>query len=110
MATPESKTAAGSVSPAGSADFLSRLLAINTARLGFALVGIDLLTWSRTLLLDGEHALAEPKKLRDRLLHLGRAPRAHYPANAPVHRSAMAVRGRPCDSVRRLNALSRPIS
>jgi hypothetical protein len=34
------------------------------------LIGIDLLAWTRTLLLDGEHTVAEPKKLRYRLLHV----------------------------------------
>jgi hypothetical protein len=32
--------------------------------------GIDLLALTRTLLLDGEHILAEPKKLRYRLPHV----------------------------------------
>jgi DDE family transposase len=50
--------------------FPSRLFAINAAWLELALIGIDLLAWTRTLLLDGEHALAEPKKLRYRLLHV----------------------------------------
>jgi hypothetical protein len=50
--------------------FPSRLFAINAAWLQLALVGIDLLAWTRTLLLDGELALAEPKKLRYRLLHV----------------------------------------
>jgi hypothetical protein len=50
--------------------FPSRLFAINAAWLQLALIGIDLLAWTRTLLLDGEHALAEPKKLRYRLLHV----------------------------------------
>jgi hypothetical protein len=50
--------------------FPSRLFAINAAWLQLALVGIDLLAWTRTLLLDGEHAMAEPKKLRYRLLHV----------------------------------------
>jgi hypothetical protein len=50
--------------------FPSRLFAINQAWLELALIGIDLLAWTRTLLLDGEHALAEPKKLRCRLLHV----------------------------------------
>lgn len=50
--------------------FPSRLFAINQAWLELALTGIDLLAWTRTLLLDGEHALAEPKKLRYRLLHV----------------------------------------
>jgi hypothetical protein len=50
--------------------FPSRQFAINAAWLELALVGIDLLAFTRTLLLDGEHALAEPKKLRFRLLHV----------------------------------------
>ena len=50
--------------------FPSRQFAINAAWLELALIGIDLLAWTRTLLLDGEHALAEPKKLRYRLLHV----------------------------------------
>jgi hypothetical protein len=50
--------------------FPSRLFAINAAWLQLALVGIDLLAWTRTVLLDGEHAVAEPKKLRYRLLHV----------------------------------------
>jgi hypothetical protein len=44
--------------------FPSRQFAINAAWLELALTGIDLLAWTRTLLLHGEHALAEPKKLR----------------------------------------------
>jgi hypothetical protein len=50
--------------------FPSRQFAINQTWLDFALVGIDLLGWSRTLLLDGEHAQAEPNKLRYRLIHV----------------------------------------
>jgi Transposase DDE domain group 1 len=50
--------------------FPSRVFAINQAWLELALVGIDLLAWTQTLLLDGELALAEPKKLRYRLLHV----------------------------------------
>jgi hypothetical protein len=41
--------------------FPSRVFAINAAWLELALVGIDLLAWTRNLLLDGEHAEAEPK-------------------------------------------------
>jgi hypothetical protein len=47
--------------------FPSRQFAINQAWLELALMGIDLLAWTRLLLLDGEHTLAEPKKLRYRL-------------------------------------------
>ncbi|WP_433055075.1 transposase [Dactylosporangium sp. CS-033363] len=43
--------------------------AINQAWLHLALTGIDLLAWTQMLLLDGELATAEPKKLRYRLLH-----------------------------------------
>ena len=50
--------------------FWSRVFAINQAWLELALIGIDLLALTRTLLLDGEQALAEPKKLRYRLLHV----------------------------------------
>lgn len=34
-----------------------------------SLTALDLLAWMRTLLLEGELATAEPKKLRYRLLH-----------------------------------------
>lgn len=40
------------------------------AWLELSLAAIDLLTWTRVLLLDGELADAEPKKLRYRLLHV----------------------------------------
>lgn len=49
--------------------FPSRTFAINTAWLELALTAIDLLAWTRVLLLDGELASAEPKKLRYRILH-----------------------------------------
>jgi hypothetical protein len=50
--------------------FPSRVFAINAAWLQLALTGIDLLAWTQLLLLDGELAAAEPKKLRYRLLHV----------------------------------------
>ena len=50
--------------------FPSRVFAINQTWLELALTGIDLLAWTQCLLLDGELALAEPKKLRYRLLHV----------------------------------------
>ncbi|KWX05130.1 transposase [Carbonactinospora thermoautotrophica] len=49
--------------------FPSRHFAINQAWLELALTAIDLLAWTQTLLLEGELAAAEPKKLRYRLLH-----------------------------------------
>jgi hypothetical protein len=50
--------------------FPSRVFAINAAWLELALAGIDLLAWTQHLLLDGDLAHAEPKKLRYRLLHV----------------------------------------
>lgn len=50
--------------------FPSREYAINQAWLELALTGIDLTCWMRMLLLEGDLALAEPKKLRYRLLHV----------------------------------------
>lgn len=50
--------------------FPSRVFAINQAWLQLALTGIDLLAWTQTLLLDGDLARAEPKRLRYRLLHV----------------------------------------
>jgi hypothetical protein len=50
--------------------FPSRVFAINQAWLELALTGIDLISWIQTLLLDGDLARAEPKRLRYRLLHV----------------------------------------
>jgi hypothetical protein len=50
--------------------FPSRHFAINQAWLQLALVAIDLIAWTQRLLLHGELAVAEPKKLRYRLLHV----------------------------------------
>jgi hypothetical protein len=55
---------------AGFGRFPSRVFAINQAWLELALTGIDLAAWMKMLLLEGELALAEPKKLRYRLLHV----------------------------------------
>ncbi|MFC5204278.1 IS1380 family transposase [Streptomyces kaempferi] len=50
--------------------FPSRDFAVNAVWLELSLAAIDLLAWTRVLLLDGELATAEPKKLRYRLLHV----------------------------------------
>jgi Transposase DDE domain group 1 len=50
--------------------FPSRQFNINTVWLELALTGQDLLAWTQLLLLDGELAAAEPKRLRYRLLHV----------------------------------------
>ncbi|MFD6327908.1 IS1380 family transposase [Streptomyces sp. NPDC058442] len=49
--------------------FPSRRFQINAAWLELSLAAIDLLAWTQTLLVTGELATAEPKKLRYRLLH-----------------------------------------
>ncbi|MEU9851649.1 IS1380 family transposase [Streptomyces sp. NPDC047985] len=49
--------------------FPSRHFHVNQAWLELSLAAADLLAWTQTLLLDGELATAEPKKLRYRLLH-----------------------------------------
>jgi hypothetical protein len=50
--------------------FPSRHFAVNATWLEISLAAIDLLAWTRVLLLDGELAAAEPKKLRYRILHV----------------------------------------
>jgi thioesterase domain-containing protein len=50
--------------------FPSRHFGVNTVWLELSLTAIDLLAWARVLLLDGDLATAEPKKLRYRLLHV----------------------------------------
>ncbi|MFH8494175.1 transposase [Streptomyces coeruleorubidus] len=50
--------------------FPSRHFLLNVAWLEFSLAAIDQLTWTRVLLLDGELAAAEPRKLRYRVLHV----------------------------------------
>jgi len=89
--------------------FPSRIFAINRAWLELALTGIDLLAWTQHLLLDGELAAAEPKKLRYRLLHVA----------ARLTRSARRTRLRIAETwpwatelataFGRLSALPRPI-
>jgi hypothetical protein len=48
----------------------SRQFNINAVWLQLALTAADLLAWTQTILLDGELAKAEPKKLRYQLLHV----------------------------------------
>jgi hypothetical protein len=89
--------------------FPSRQFGINQAWLELALVGIDLLAWTRTLLLDEEHALAEPKKLRYRLLHV--AARLVRTARRTILRVAgtWPWASRLVNAYTRLAALPRPI-
>jgi hypothetical protein len=50
--------------------FPSRDFGVNAVWLELSLAAIDLLAWTRVLLLDGDLATAEPKKLRYRLLQV----------------------------------------
>jgi hypothetical protein len=50
--------------------FPSRQFTINTVWLELALTADDLIAWTQLLLLDGDLAAAEPKKLRYRILHV----------------------------------------
>ncbi|GIM92992.1 IS1380 family transposase [Paractinoplanes toevensis] len=88
--------------------FPSRVFAINQAWLHLALTGIDLLAWTQTLLLDGDLAKAEPKKLRYRLLHVA----ARITRTARRTRLAIAEHWPWTDTLvtafGRLNALPRP--
>ena len=47
----------------------SASFAINQAWLQLTLIAQDLIAWTQLLVLDGELARAEPKRLRYRLLH-----------------------------------------
>lgn len=90
--------------------FPSRVFAINQAWLQLALTGIDLLTWTQALLLDGDLARAEPKKLRYRLLHVA----ARITRTARQTRLAIAEHWPWTDALTsaftRLGALPRPAS
>ncbi|MER7421128.1 IS1380 family transposase [Micromonospora peucetia] len=88
--------------------FPSRHFAINQAWLQLALTGIDLLAWTQNLLLNGELATAEPKKLRYRLLHVA----ARITRTARRTRLAIAANWPWTDALtsafNRLTALPRP--
>lgn len=86
------------------------MFAINQAWLELALTGIDLLAWTQTLLLHGELAAAEPKKLRYRLLHTaarithgGRRTRLRIAGSWPWASDLLAA-------FTRLAALPRPVT
>jgi len=88
--------------------FPSRNFGVNTVWLELSLAAIDLLAWTRFLLLDGELATAEPKKLRYRLLHVaarltrgGRRLRLRISATWPWRNELVTA-------FRRLAALPRP--
>ena len=73
-------------------------LAPNVAWFEFALLAQDLLAWLRLLVLEGELALAKPKRLRHRLLHVagrvtrsGRRRTLHLPRAWPWHKQLLAA-------------------
>jgi Transposase DDE domain group 1 len=62
----------------------------NAAWLELALLAHDILIWTQQLLLDGEHKISEPKRLRYRILHVAgqitrhaRRTTLHLPADWP---------------------------
>ncbi|MGY4920687.1 IS1380 family transposase [Streptomyces sp. 900116325] len=88
--------------------FPSRHFPVNAAWLELSLAAIDLLAWTRALLLDGDLATAEPKKLRYRILHVaaritrgGRRLRLRISATWPWRHELTAA-------FHRLAALPRP--
>ena len=69
--------------------------ALNEVWLEIVMLAHDLIVWTQALVLDGELAKAEPKRLRYRLLHVaarlafsGRRGKLHLPARLAVDRSA----------------------
>lgn len=56
----------------GLAKFPFKEFALNEVWLEVVLLAHDLIVWTQTLLLDGELAKAEPKRLRYRLMHVAR--------------------------------------
>ncbi len=64
--------------------------AANAAWFELALLAHDIMVWTQLLMLDGEHKLAEPKRLRYRILHVAgqitrhaRRSTLHLPADWP---------------------------
>jgi hypothetical protein len=78
-----------------------RDFAANAAWLELVLIAQDLTSWAQALLLDGDLARAEPKRLRYRLLHVagritrsGRRVRLHLPAGWPWAGALVGAFGR----------------
>jgi hypothetical protein len=68
----------------GLSKFPFKEFALNEVWLEIVLLAHDLIIWTQTLLLDGELAKAEPKRLRYRLLHVG-ARLAFHGRRAKLH-------------------------
>jgi len=63
----------------------------NRVWLELSLIAQELLAWTRLPCLDGELALAEPKRLRQRLLHVAGKGRALGPAHDPAPAALLAL-------------------
>ncbi len=63
----------------------------NRVWLELSLIAQELLAWLRALCLSGELALAEPKRLRQRLLHVAGKVAALGPAHHPAPATLLAV-------------------
>jgi Transposase DDE domain group 1 len=92
----------------GLANLPFRQFTMNTAWLEIVLIAQDLISWAQTLLLTGDLARCEPKRLRYRLLHTagritrsGNRIRLHIPARWPWATDLIAA-------FTRLRALPRP--
>jgi hypothetical protein len=68
--TPGSRTGSAPARTPGSAGSPPATSRSNAVWLQLALTAADLIAWTQTMLLDGDLAAAEPKKLRYRLLHV----------------------------------------
>ena len=87
-----------------------KAFALNEVWIELVMLAHDLIVWTQALLLDGQLAKAEPKRLRYQLLHLagrlafsGRRAKLHLPASWPWTGPLTAA-------VRRLAALPAPAS
>jgi DDE family transposase len=74
----------------GAGHFPFQSFQANTAWFELALLAHDIMAWTQQLLLDGEHAISEPKRLRYRILHVAgqitrhaRRTTLHLPADWP---------------------------
>jgi hypothetical protein len=68
----------------------------------------DLIVWTQRLLLTGEHAKAEPKRLRYRLLHVAARLAFHARTATPRLRTTWRWAGELAAAFARLKALPTP--
>ncbi|QCX82482.1 hypothetical protein C9F11_45540 (plasmid) [Streptomyces sp. YIM 121038] len=88
--------------------FPSRQFNINTAWLELSLAAGDLIAWTQLLLLDGELATAEPKRLRYQFLHLAARPTRSCRRLRLRISATWSWRNELADAFHRLAALPRP--